>query len=83
LFIIQIGIPTEGPTPGLQIDPGKMIENSQNSQSEPIQMIGMGAAIGSAFGPIGTAIGGAVGGFLCIFVCKHGKVFSISYFYAP
>lgn len=49
-----------------------MIENSQQSQSEAIQMMGMGAAIGSAFGPIGTAIGGAVGGLLCLFLCKHG-----------
>lgn len=50
-----------------------MIQNSQNSQSEAVQLIGLGAAFGTAFGPIGTAVGGFIGGFLCIFICHHGN----------
>lgn len=54
-------------TPAPYLD--DMLQNSQNSQSEGMQMIGLGATIGSAFGPIGTAVGGFVGGLLCIFIC--------------
>lgn len=50
-----------------------MIQNSQNSESEAVQLIGLGAAIGTAFGPIGTAVGGFLGGFFCIFICYHGN----------
>lgn len=51
----------------------EMLQNSQNSQSEGMQMIGFGATIGSAFGPIGTAVGGFVGGLLCIVICHDGN----------
>nr|XP_022289245.1 sushi, von Willebrand factor type A, EGF and pentraxin domain-containing protein 1-like isoform X2 [Crassostrea virginica] len=46
-----------------------MLQNSQNSQSEGLQYMGMGATIGSAFGPVGTAVGAVVGVILCLVVC--------------
>lgn len=54
-----------------------MLQNSQNSQSEGLQLMGMGATIGSAFGPVGTAVGAVAGAILCLFVC-HGKLLSNS-----
>lgn len=54
-------------TPAPYLD--DMLQNSQNSQSEGMQILGLGATIGSAFGPIGTAVGGFVGGLLCIVIC--------------
>lgn len=57
-------------TPAPYLD--DMLQNSQNSQSEGMQMLGLGATIGSAFGPIGTAVGGFVGGLLCIVICHDG-----------
>ncbi|XP_062570057.1 uncharacterized protein LOC134232121 [Saccostrea cucullata] len=53
------------------INAGKMIENSQQSKNEGIQMVGVGAAIGSVLGPVGTVVGGIVGGIFCIFLCHH------------
>lgn len=47
----------------------KMLQNSQNSQSEAVQLVGLGSAVGSALGPVGTVVGGLVGGILCIIVC--------------
>ena len=52
-----------------------MLQNSQTSQSEGVQLVGMGATLGMAFGPIGAAVGGVIGGILCIFICSHGNFF--------
>lgn len=51
----------------------KMLQNSQNSQSEAVQLVGLGSAVGSPLGPVGTVVGGLIGGFLCIFVCHDGN----------
>lgn len=51
----------------------KMLQNSQNSQSEAVQLVGLGSAVGSALGPVGTVVGGLVGGILCIIVCHDGN----------
>lgn len=58
-------------TPAPYLD--NMLQNSQNSESEAVQLVGLGSTIGSAFGPIGTAVGGFIGGILCLFVCDDGK----------